>query len=148
MNKIVHVAVGVIRTTDNEGCCRYFLTKRLKETHQGGKWEFPGGKVEEGETVAQALSRELKEEVAIDILSCQPLMTIEHTYPGQKQNKEGNDKGSKTVCLDVFIVDNFTGEPSAQEGQGQGWFELNDFEKLDFPEANKAIIEKLIEQSS
>jgi len=148
MNKIVHVAVGVIRTTDNEGCCRYFLTKRLKETHQGGKWEFPGGKVEEGETVAQALSRELKEEVAIDILSCQPLMTIEHTYPGQKQNKEGNDKGSKTVCLDVFIVDNFTGEPSAQEGQGQGWFELNDFEKSDCPEPNKAIIEKLIEQSS
>ena len=144
MNKIVHVAVGVIRTTDNEACCRYFLTKRLKESHQGGKWEFPGGKVESGETVAQALSRELKEEVAIDVLSCQPLMKIEHTYPG----KEGSNKGSKTVCLDVFIVDNFTGEPSAQEGQGQGWFELNDFEKLDFPEANKAIIEKLLEQSS
>jgi 8-oxo-dGTP diphosphatase len=143
MNKIVHVAVGVIRTTDNEGCCRYFLTKRLKEAHQGGKWEFPGGKVESGETVAQALSRELKEEVAIDILSCQPLMKIEHTYPG----KEGCDKGSKTVCLDIFIVDNFTGEPSAQEGQGQGWFELSEFEKLDFPEANKAIIEKLLEQS-
>jgi 8-oxo-dGTP diphosphatase len=144
MNKIVHVAVGVIRAMDSEGCYQYFLTKRLKEAHQGGKWEFPGGKVEEGETVAQALSRELKEEVAIDILSCQPLMTIEHTYPA----KEGSDKGSKTVCLDVFIVDNFTGEPSAQEGQGQGWFELNDFEKLDFPEANKAIIEKLLEQSS
>ncbi len=143
MNKIVHVAVGVIRTTDNEGCCRYFLTKRLKEAHQGGKWEFPGGKVEEGETVAQALSRELKEEVAIDILSCQPLMKIEHNYPG----KEGGEKGSKTVRLDVFIVDNFTGEPSAQEGQGQGWFELKDFEKLDFPEANKVIIEKLFEQS-
>jgi len=144
MNKIVHVAVGVIRASDNEACCRYFLTKRLKEAHQGGKWEFPGGKVEEGETVAQALSRELKEEVAIDILSCQPLMKIEHTYPA----KEGKGKGSKTVCLDIFIVDNFTGEPSAQEGQGQGWFELSDFENLDFPEANKAIIEKLLDQSS
>lgn len=143
MNKVVHVAVGVIRKTDNKGCYRYFLTKRLKEAHQGGKWEFPGGKVESGETVAQALSRELKEEVAIDVLACQPLIKIEHNYPA----KEGDDKGSKTVCLDAFIVENFTGEPSAQEGQGQGWFELSDFEKLDFPDANKAIIKKLLKQS-
>ena len=122
---------------------KIFLAKRPDKSHQGGLWEFPGGKVETEETVAQALSRELKEEVAIDILSCQPLLKIEHTYPG----KEGSDEGSKTVCLDVFIVDNFIGDPSAQEGQGQGWFELNELEKLDFPEANKVIIEKLLEQS-
>lgn len=141
MNKVVHVAVGVITRTCKEVGSRYFLTKRLEQAHQGGKWEFPGGKVENNETVAQALARELKEEVAIDVLSCQPLIKVEHTY----RSKEGDEKGDKRVCLDVFIVDNFMGEPSAQEGQGQGWYTLNEFEKLDFPEANRAIIDKLLE---
>ena len=136
MNKVVHVAVGVIRRVTDDGSFEYFLTKRLKEAHQGGKWEFPGGKVEKHETVAQALARELKEEVAIEVLSCQPLIKLEHTY-----RSEGK---VKNVCLDVFIVDNFIGEPSAQEGQGQGWYALNEFEQLDFPEANKVIIEKLL----
>lgn len=143
MNKIVNVAVGVIKRLSDDGYSKYFLTKRLEEAHQGGKWEFPGGKVEEDETVAQALARELKEEVAIEVLSCQPLIKVEHTYPG----KEGGDGKAKTVFLDVFIVDNFIGEPSAQEGQGQGWYALSEFEQLDFPEANKVIIDKLLENS-
>ena len=140
MTTVVNVAVGVITRTNDEGYRTFFLTKRLQSAHQGGKWEFPGGKVEKDETVAQALARELKEEVAIDVLSCQPLLTIEHTYPG----KEGSDKGDKNVCLDVFIVDNFIGEPSAQEGQGEGWYELAQLSNLDFPEANQAIIDKLL----
>jgi 8-oxo-dGTP diphosphatase len=145
MNKVVHVAVGVITRVCEDGSSQYFLTKRLEQAHQGGKWEFPGGKVEKDETVAQALARELKEEVAIDVLSCQPLIKIEHTYPGKERGKEGGEE-VKNVCLEVFIVDNFTGEPSAQEGQGQGWYTLNEFEQLDFPAANKAIIDKLLEK--
>ena len=58
MKKIVEVAVGVIK---RDGL--YFMTKRADHVHQGGKWEFPGGKVEKGEKPEQALSRELKEEV-------------------------------------------------------------------------------------
>jgi 8-oxo-dGTP diphosphatase len=143
MKKVVHVAVGVITRACREGGCQYFLTKRLEQAHQGGKWEFPGGKVEKEETVAQALARELKEEVAIDILSCQPLIKIEHTYLGKGLDEEGNKKADKSVCLDVFIVDHFLGEPSAQEGQGQGWFSLAALQALDFPEANKGIIAKL-----
>ena len=135
MTKVVNVAVGVITRTNDEGNRSFFLTRRLQTAHQGGKWEFPGGKVERDETVAQALARELKEEVAIDVLSCQPLITIEHTYR--------SNKGDKYVCLDVFIVDNFMGEPSAQEGQGEGWYELDQLSGLDFPEANQAIIDKL-----
>ena len=126
MSKQVHVAVGVIYR-DRE----FFLTKRAVNVHQGGKWEFPGGKVESGETVAQALARELKEEVAIDVLACQPLIVIEHDY------------GDKKVMLDVFLVDNFAGEPNALEGQEQDWFSLTDLTVLDFPEANKAIVSKL-----
>ncbi|MFT6506016.1 MAG: 8-oxo-dGTP diphosphatase [Colwellia polaris] len=126
MTKIVHVAVGVIKRED-----KIFLTKRLAASHQGGKWEFPGGKVEANETVHQALHRELKEEVAIDTLSCTPLMQISHDY------------GDKKVLLDVFVVDNFTGDAKALEGQQSGWFALSEFEGLNFPAANQSIIEKL-----
>jgi 8-oxo-dGTP diphosphatase len=139
MTKTIHVAVGVIISTNERKKTEYFLTKRLDDAHQGGKWEFPGGKVEKNESVAQALARELQEEIAIDILTCQPLITITHTY----NEKNGTDK---KVCLEVFIIDNYTGEPSAQEGQGQGWFSLEDLQTLDFPEANKAIIAELVDR--
>ena len=125
--KQVHVAVGVIIQDGH-----VFLTKRHHDVHQGGKWEFPGGKVELDESVAEALHRELQEEVSIDILSAQALMVIEHDY------------GDKKVKLDVFVVDNFLNEPEAQEGQEQAWVEMNKLESLDFPKANVAIIEKLM----
>ncbi|TYK65340.1 8-oxo-dGTP diphosphatase MutT [Colwellia echini] len=143
MNKVVHVAVGVIKSENAEGFPHYFLTKRLENAHQGGKWEFPGGKVEADETVAQALARELKEEVGIDILSCQALIKIEHTYLAKDKSKQ-----DKHVCLDVYLVDNFLGEPSAQEGQGEGWFTLKQFDSLEFPEANKEIIAELKRSST
>ena len=126
MSKVVHVAVGVIYQGGH-----FFLTKRADNAHQGGKWEFPGGKVENNETIAQALSRELNEEIAIDVLSCQPLVTINHDY------------GDKKVCLEVFLVDNFSGEATAQEGQQEGWFTFSELQKLDFPKANEVIIDKL-----
>ena len=125
--KQVHVAVGVVIQNAN-----VFLTKRHHNAHQGGKWEFPGGKVEAEETVAQALYRELKEEIAIEVLSAQPLIIIEHDY------------GDKQVKLEVFIVDNFLNEPQAQEGQEQAWFTLQELSTLDFPKANVEIVEKLM----
>lgn len=131
MSQTVHVAVGVIIAVNEHQQTQYFLTKRLKHSHQGGKWEFPGGKVENNETVAQALARELNEEVAIEVLSCLPLIVINHDY------------GDKKVCLEVFVVDNYNGQPSAQEGQEQGWFFLEELKKLDFPKANQKIIAKL-----
>jgi len=85
----------------------------------------------QGGTVPQALSRELKEEVSIDVLTCMPLMKISHDY------------GDKKVLLEVFVVDNFTGVAKALEGQQEGWFALEEFSLLDFPAANEAIIEKL-----
>ncbi|MGJ8692452.1 MAG: 8-oxo-dGTP diphosphatase MutT [Thalassotalea sp.] len=125
--KQVHVAVGVIINGDD-----IFLTRRHQEAHQGGKWEFPGGKVEKEESVAQALYRELKEEINIEVLSAQPLITIEHDY------------GDKQVKLDVFIVDNYLNEPQAQEGQQQAWFNISELAGLDFPKANVEIVEKLL----
>lgn len=131
MLEIVHVAVGVICRESVKGK-EIFLTQRKATSHQGGKWEFPGGKVEATENVAQALHRELKEEVAIELLACQPLIKITHDY------------GDKKVLLDVHLIEQYLGEPQAQEEQQQqGWFTLSMLDKLTFPEANKAIIEKL-----
>ncbi len=141
MTKTIHVAVGVITSINESTETQYFLTKRLIDAHQGGKWEFPGGKVEKGESVAQALARELKEEVNINVLSCQPLMVVNHTY----SQDNGTDK---KVSLEIFIVDNYIGEPSAQEGQGEGWFSLDELQKLDFPKANDVIIQKLLTLNS
>lgn len=126
--KQVHVAVGVIVSNGE-----FFLTKRLEHVHLGGKWEFPGGKVEKGESVSQALHRELQEEIAIDVLSCTPLMEVSHDY------------GDKKVLLEVFIIDNFNGEPTAQEGQQQSWFNLSELSAVDFPQANKTIVKKLLQ---
>ncbi|WP_448565678.1 8-oxo-dGTP diphosphatase MutT [Thalassotalea ganghwensis] len=125
-SKVVHVAVGVILSNGE-----VFLTKRADNVHQGGKWEFPGGKVEPEESVYQALHRELQEEIAIDILSCIPLIEISHDY------------GDKKVLLEVFVIENYQGEPTAQEGQAQAWFSINELSTLDFPAANQAIVEKL-----
>lgn len=126
MSKVVHVAVGVIVSGE-----QVFLTKRADDVHQGGKWEFPGGKVEPDEGVAAALHRELQEEIGIDVLSCIPLIDLTHDY------------GDKIVRLETFIVDNFQGEPSAQEGQEEAWFEINNIGNLNFPKANVAIVEAL-----
>lgn len=124
--KVVHVAVGVIaRGTD------IFITLRPNNVHQGGKWEFPGGKVEEGETLVEALTRELAEEVGIEVISTQPITIITHDY------------GDKIVKLDVHRVSEFTGEPHGKEGQSSKWVNVHELDAIDFPEANVPIITAL-----
>ena len=74
--KPVHVAVGVIINNNNE----LLIALRPNDSHQGGLWEFPGGKVEPGERVQQALTRELHEELDICVSACEPLIEIIHHY--------------------------------------------------------------------
>jgi 8-oxo-dGTP diphosphatase len=124
--KIVEVAVGVIKR-DN----KIFISKRANDLHQGGKWEFPGGKREVDETIEEALARELSEEIGIQVTQQSRFMLIEHDY------------GDKKVCLDVRLVEDFDGEPSHQEGQQSQWVAINELEQFIFPDANKVIIDKL-----
>lgn len=122
--RALHVAVGVVR--DGDG--RILLTQRAKHVHQGGLWEFPGGKLDPGESVFQALQRELQEEVGIDVLDAQPLIKINHQYP------------DLSVLLDVWQVKRFSGLASALEGQAMQWVTPQQLSEFDFPAANLPII--------
>ncbi len=127
--KQILVAVGVIY----DPLRGYFICRRATHQHQGGKWEFPGGKVELGESVLQALTRELQEEIGISVVAAQPFLVIEHEY------------SDKSVKLDVWLVTDFTGKAQSLDGLECGWAKLDELEDRAFPEANQAIIRKLKE---
>ena len=130
MAKRVHVAVGVVKNSEG----KILIAKRAVTAHQCGLWEFPGGKVEQGELVLDALKREFKEEVNITIQTAEPLMTIEHDY------------GDKVVLLDIWQCSNFLGAAKGLEGQVVRWVSIAELSIYQFPEANQAIIKTLQSQ--
>lgn len=129
-NKRVHVAVGVIFNSLGQ----ILIARRHDDAHQGGLWEFPGGKVESDESVCDALARELHEELGINIQasSCKPFIEIRHDY------------SDKVVLLDVWTVSKFDGEASGKEGQPLRWVERSQLLGYDFPAANIAIIDAIL----
>lgn len=124
MSKLIHVAAAVIR--DRRG--HILIARRPDDKHQGGLWEFPGGKVEPGEPVADALARELHEELGIRVTSARPLILIPHHYP------------DKSVLLDVWEVDGFDGEAHGAEGQPVEWVTSEALDDYAFPAANAPIL--------
>lgn len=132
---LVHVAVGVILDGDRN----ILITRRAPHTHQGGLWEFPGGKVEEGESPTGALARELREELGIEIGHSSALLEVHHDY------------GDKAVLLDVQVVWEFRGEARPLEGQPMAWVSLQELGEYSFPAANVPIVtavEKLLASGS
>ena len=123
----VNVAVAIIVNARGQ----ILLSKRAANTHQGGLWEFPGGKCEPKESFAEALKREIDEELGLEVLASQPIMEIAHDY------------GDKQVLLGVRRVDRFLGEPRAREGQPLRWVTREQLRCYEFPAANKPILEYL-----
>ncbi|MDG2089577.1 MAG: 8-oxo-dGTP diphosphatase MutT [Gammaproteobacteria bacterium] len=130
MSSLVHVVVGIIRNIQGE----VLIALRDQKKHQGGLWEFPGGKVEAGESVIEALKRELQEELGLELISSFPLLEVEHNY------------GDKLVRLDVWEVESFQGAASGKEGQPIKWVELEELQNYQFPEANIEIVTFLLEK--
>ena len=134
---VIHVAVAAI--IDDQG--RVLLARRPDHVHQGGLWEFPGGKLEPGESVTEALGRELQEELGIIPASQRPLLSIRHDY------------ADSSVLLDVWRVDAFTwmdevdattgSRDIGREGQALRWVAIQDLPGIDFPAANHAIVNAL-----
>ncbi len=121
---ILEVAAGVIR--DAHG--RILIAKRPAHLHQGDLWEFPGGKLEPGETVEQALRRELREELDIKVEESSPLIDIRHSYPDRR------------VRLSVWRVERFSGTPRGLQGQPIRWANPDELPGYEFPAANRPIV--------
>jgi len=127
MSELVHVAVAIILNHNKE----VLISLRAKTAHQGGLWEFPGGKLEQSETASEALKREIYEELKISILKASPFKKIKYQYT------------DKTVLLDVWVIKSFEGEPKGAEGQQIKWQAINSLQAVDFPAANRPIINSL-----
>ena len=126
MKKTIHVAAAVIYV---DGL--FLLSKRLDHQHQGGKWEFPGGKIESEETTEQALVRELKEELNIGVLQQSPFMSLSFEYP------------EKHVNLHFQLVTEFIGKEQGIEGQKVQWFNKEALMQLTFADANVPVVNKI-----
>ncbi|HQU14887.1 MAG: thiamine monophosphate synthase [Chromatiales bacterium 21-64-14] len=120
----IHVAVAVI--FDTRG--RVLITRRPHHAHQGGLWEFPGGKVEPGESARAALGRELAEELGIEVQEARPLIRVPHDYPDRR------------VMLDVWRVAAFHGAPEGREGQPLDWVFPQDLGTRAFPAADRPVL--------
>ena len=107
--KIIDVVVGVLRNAQGE----YLFTQRPEGKPMADYWEFPGGKVEAGESHQQALVRELQEELGITITNGTPWRTVEYVYPHAH------------VLLHFIVVTAWQGEPHGREAQDLHWQTLN-----------------------
>ncbi len=121
----LQVAVGVVKNPEG----KILISLRHADLHQGGLWEFPGGKIESSETAEQALARELKEELNITVTAATPLITVNHQYPDRF-----------FVQLNVFLVEQFSDEAKSLEGQPFKWVTPAELEHYAFPAANQPII--------
>ena len=123
----VHVAVGIVVNNDRQ----VLVSLRHPDSHQGGLWEFPGGKLKFGESVLQGLKREFAEELGIYPERCFPIKKILHHY------------SEKSVLLDVWQITEFRGQAIGLEGQFVEWRYLSELQVKDFPPANSPILRLL-----
>ena len=128
-NKNLHIAAGIIL---NPELTKVFITQRAPKDQITGFWEFAGGKVEKGESARDAVIRELDEEVGIEVIELELLISFEHEYP------------NKALMFDFFLINAFKGEPFGKEGQPGMWVSFSQLEQFEFPEANKPVLSKIM----
>ncbi len=131
--KRLHIVAGIILNPDKS---QVFITKRHKDAHQGGLWEFPGGKVEPDEQPKEGLIRELYEEIGIKVTELSHFEYLVHDYP------------DKSLEFDFFIISRFLNQPYGKEGQQGRWVSISELAELSFPEANIPVLKKFIKLHS
>ena len=122
------IAVAVI---ERDGCI--LIAKRKQGWHEAGKWEFPGGTLEEGETPEQCLKRELQEELSIITDVGKLICTSEYSYTPEW-----------TIRLLVYQTSVISGSFNLNDHEEVRWVRPIDLINYDFPEADKSVVEKLI----
>jgi 8-oxo-dGTP diphosphatase len=124
----IHVVAAAV--TNAEG--RVLIAQRPPGKVLAGSWEFPGGKVEAGETRVQALARELSEELGITLTGQpRPLMRLRHSYP------------FGDVLIDMWVVTRYRGEPVGLDGQALRWCTLEELETAEMLPADRPIVAAL-----
>jgi len=123
---VITVAAAIIRRGEH-----ILLTRRRPDAHLPGLWEFPGGKVEPGESLSDALRRELLEELGVHAAIADEYYTTIHHYP------------TKSVELHFFNCTIANGEPRAIEAPELRWVKSSELHALEFPEADRELIERL-----
>lgn len=121
----LHIVAAVV--TGNDG--RILASTRPAGRSMSGRWEFPGGKLESGESRWSGLMRELREELGLTPVEGHPLIRLWHDYPD-----------GPSVDLDVWRVTAWEGQPEARERQQFDWFTPDDLTALDFLDANTPIV--------
>lgn len=128
-----HKIIGVAVIWNSSG--QILIDRRRPLGVMGGLWEFPGGKIEPGETVIECIQREIKEELGINIEVGELLMTIDHTYTHLR------------VTLTVHMCKHVSGVPQPIECDEVRWVNLDELSQFEFPEANTQIISALNSQN-
>jgi len=112
---VIQVVCGVLCRPDG----RVLMAQRPEGKIAAGWWEFPGGKIEAGESPREALARELHEELGVELREARPLIRFAHDYSNRR------------VILDTWKVTAFEGEPRSLEGQAFRWFEVDELAAQD-----------------
>lgn len=104
----MQVVAGILRRGDGA----VLIADRLRNASMQDRWEFPGGKVSEGESADAALRRELAEELGIEVLVASHFRRLQHDYP------------ALSVAIDFFLVAKWLGKPRGVEGQRLKWVDV------------------------
>jgi len=129
---MINVTCAIIRNEDDE----VLIVQRGEATDHPFKWEFPGGKVNKGESEEDCIIREIKEELSIDIVICSRLDSVEHNY------------GHKQIRLIPFICDTLDDLPFLSEHIAFEWVGVDKLKSIDFSEADIIVAENYIKYAS